>query len=87
MERRFYYLECEDLPKLYRLLDKQVYEGYIIYEIDEIDGFIIIDNLMLDDDDPLFSRLESMDLIEDMDARDVGADYDDYDDFYNNDDI
>lgn len=89
MKRIFYYLECENIPKLFSYLNNQVDEGFITYKIDDINGVIIINNIELDDDDELFSNLLKMDLIEDSDVD--FDDYDDYsdgfDDFYNDDDV
>lgn len=85
MKRAFNYSECENIPKLFRLLNQQVEEGYIVYKIDEMDESIIIDNLLLDDDDDLFTTLSKMDLIEDYDNEDCDDVDDSYDDFYDND--
>jgi len=88
LKRFFYYLECENTTKLFKILDDHSEEGFITYKINDMKGLIIIDNLLLDDDDDLFRALIKLDLIEDFDSEDFD-DYndDDYDDFYNEDDV
>ena len=89
-KRSFYYLECENKTKLFKLLDNNVDEGFITYTVSENDGFIVIKNLLLDDDDDLFKKLEDLDLIEEeFDSFDdddyLSDDFDDTmygDDFY-----
>tara|TARA_R110000772_G_scaffold20466_5_gene56958 strand:- start:114524 stop:114796 length:273 start_codon:yes stop_codon:yes gene_type:complete len=87
MKRVYYYLECDKTTKLFSYLEEQVEEGFITYKINEMQGLIIIDNLVLEDDDDLFKNLLKMDLIEDLDTNIDSFKDDDYDDFFNEDDI
>lgn len=87
MKRSFYYLECDNPTMVFKYLDKQMDEGFIVYKINDIDGMIIIDNLLLDDDDELFNKLEKWDCIEDYSYDDTLDDDDDFDSFYNDDDF
>lgn len=85
MNKKFYYYgECENQDRLFKLLDKNVNEGLITYKIDEPKDFVIINLIEIDEDDDLFIKLERLDLIED---EYYDGDYDeDYDDFYSDDD-
>lgn len=87
MKRVFYYLECDNTSKLFKFLNEHSEEGFITYKINEIQGVIIIDNLLLDDDDDFFNTLIKMELIEDFDIENFDDLDDGYDDFFNEDDI
>lgn len=87
MKRFFYYLECENTTKLFKLLNTHSEEGFITYRINEMEGLIIIDNLLLEDNDDLFKTLIKLELIEDFDSESFDNLDNGYDDFFNEDDI
>jgi hypothetical protein len=87
LRRVFNYSECENITKLFHYLDQQVDDGFIVYKINEVDSSVIIDNLLLEDDDELFKFLLKLDLIEDFEYQNFDDLDDDYDDFYNEDDV
>tara|TARA_R110000772_G_scaffold43995_1_gene101184 strand:+ start:9579 stop:9746 length:168 start_codon:yes stop_codon:yes gene_type:complete len=52
-----------------------------------MEGLIIIDNLLLEDNDDLFKTLIKLELIEDFDSESFDNLDNGYDDFFNEDDI
>jgi len=87
MKTHLYYLETEDQDRLFDFLNEYVSDGYIDYSLDESNGIVSIENLLLEDDDDMYNILiDEYDLIEDIDYSEI-IDDNDYDDFYNDDDI